>query len=110
MKLFCSRCGVENNVDAVVCISCNVKLARPNDPIQGELIGADGGGGSGFGKPMSILLAIVCVLYIVNPTMGVLEFIPDNLPIIGNIDEATATTGLLLALSNLGLIPWMRKK
>lgn len=109
MKLFCSSCGAENHVDAVVCSSCREKLARPNQPIEGELVGA-GEGRSAFGKPMSILLAIVCVLYIVNPTMGVLEFIPDNLPIIGNIDEATATTGLLLALSNLGLIPWMRKK
>ena len=35
--------------------------------------------------------------------------LPDNLPIIGNLDEASATAGLLYALSGLGVIPWKRK-
>ena len=58
----------------------------------------------------SVVIAILCAIYIINPTAGFLEFIPDNLPIIGNLDEATATAGLLYALSNLKLIPWSRKK
>jgi hypothetical protein len=35
-------------------------------------------------------LAIFGVLYILNPTAGILEFIPDNIPIIGNLDEGAA--------------------
>ncbi len=34
-------------------------------------------------------------IYILNPTFGVFEFIPDATPIIGNLDEATAT-GILI--------------
>jgi len=58
---------------------------------------------------VNIVIAIICAIYLINPTLGVIEFIPDNLPIIGNLDEATATAGLLYALSGLGLIPWTRK-
>ena len=109
MRLFCSSCGVENKIDDAKCKSCNAKLARPSEPIQGEIVG-DAEGDAGLGTPMSILLGIACLLYIFNPTMGIFEFIPDNLPVIGNLDEATATAGLLLALTNLGLIPWVKKK
>ncbi len=59
---------------------------------------------------MNIGIAVLCAIYIFNPTAGFIEFIPDNLPIIGNLDEASATAGLLYALSNLGVIPWRRKQ
>jgi len=36
------------------------------------------------------LLSVIGVIYILNPTLGVLEFLPDNLPIIGNLDESVA--------------------
>ncbi len=36
------------------------------------------------------LLAFLGIVYILNPTLGVLEFIPDNLPIVGNLDEGAA--------------------
>ncbi|MGB9754305.1 MAG: hypothetical protein C0183_08010 [Roseiflexus castenholzii] len=32
------------------------------------------------------------VVYLINPTAGVLELIPDALPVVGNLDEAAATT------------------
>ena len=35
-------------------------------------------------------LAALGLLYILNPTFGLIEFIPDNLPIIGNLDEGVA--------------------
>jgi hypothetical protein len=35
-------------------------------------------------------MAILGVLYILNPTAGILEFIPDNIPFIGNLDEGVA--------------------
>jgi len=80
-------------------------------PIKGEIITDQT---SSDAKPtsavMNVVIAILCVIYLINPTMGVIEFIPDNFPIIGNLDEATATAGLLYALSQLRLIPWSRNK
>jgi uncharacterized membrane protein YkvA (DUF1232 family) len=41
----------------------------------------------------------LCILlggaYLLNPGMGVLEFIPDALPMVGNLDEAGATALLI---------------
>jgi hypothetical protein len=45
----------------------------------------------------------LCLLYLIDPTLGVFELIPDNLPIIGNLDELTASAGLLWALRSLGV-------
>jgi uncharacterized membrane protein YkvA (DUF1232 family) len=45
-----------------------------------------------------IVVAIIAVLYMINPTLGVFELIPDNLPVVGNIDEAAATAIILGAL------------
>lgn len=50
-------------------------------------------------KALSILLIITCIVYLINPTLGVFELIPDNLPIVGNIDEVFVA-GLLLSLIN----------
>ena len=36
------------------------------------------------------LVAALGLVYILNPTLGVLEFLPDNLPIVGNLDEGAA--------------------
>ncbi len=36
------------------------------------------------------LAAALGVVYILNPTMGIFELIPDNLPFIGNLDEGVA--------------------
>ncbi len=53
-------------------------------------------------------IAVLCVgllatLYILNPTAGVFELIPDNLPIIGNLDEAAAVALLLMCLQFFGI-------
>ena len=47
-------------------------------------------------KLLYVLGAIVSVAYLLNPGAGVFEILPDNLPIVGNLDEA-AFLGLLLA-------------
>lgn len=47
------------------------------------------------------LVALLSVLYILNPTAGLFEILPDNLPFIGNIDEATAGALLLASLKYL---------
>lgn len=57
----------------------------------------------GWGK--TIFVAIVGILsasYLINPTLGVFELIPDNLPIIGNLDEGAATALLLSSLAYFG--------
>ena len=48
-----------------------------------------------------IVLMIISILYLLNPTAGV-DFFPDFLPIIGNLDEGVATTILLSCLSYFG--------
>lgn len=42
-------------------------------------------------------------LYLINPTFGIYELIPDNFPIIGNLDEAGAVILLLRCLSYFGI-------
>ena len=47
---------------------------------------------SSYGLPRWSVFALAALglLYILNPTFGLIEFIPDNLPIIGNLDEGVA--------------------
>jgi uncharacterized membrane protein YkvA (DUF1232 family) len=55
-------------------------------------------------KPLLVTLSgLLAFFYLLNPTFGVFEFIPDNIPVIGNLDEATATMVLLGALRYHGL-------
>ena len=46
---------------------------------------------------------IVSALYLLNITAGFIEFIPDNAPIIGNLDEAAATALLINCLAYFGV-------
>jgi len=50
-----------------------------------------------------IFLGILSLLYILNPGAGIFELIPDNIPIIGNLDEATAVMVLLACLRYFGI-------
>ncbi|MDX1811385.1 MAG: DUF1232 domain-containing protein [Gammaproteobacteria bacterium] len=50
-----------------------------------------------------IILGIFSLLYIINPGAGVFELIPDNVPIIGNLDEAMAVMILLACLRYFGI-------
>ena len=47
------------------------------------------------------LLAFIGVLYMLNPTLGIIELIPDTFPIIGNIDEGVAFMLILAGLVEL---------
>ena len=60
---------------------------------------------------LSLAGAILSIAYLMNPSAGFIEGIPDNIPLIGNLDEATATIVLLYCLSNLGinLLPGARQ-
>lgn len=48
------------------------------------------------------LLGLFCALYLLNPTAGFFELIPDTLPLIGNLDEAAAMATLLICLRYFG--------
>jgi hypothetical protein len=54
-------------------------------------------------KTFVTFIGIFSLLYLLNPTMGLFEIIPDNIPFIGNLDEATATFLLLSALAYFGI-------
>ena len=54
-------------------------------------------------KILIIIVGVLSALYLINPTAGFFELIPDNIPMVGNIDEATATTLLLASLSYFGI-------
>lgn len=36
------------------------------------------------------LTGLIGLIYLLNPTAGLIELIPDNLPLIGNLDEGVA--------------------
>jgi len=55
-----------------------------------------------FTKALALGGVIASVLFLLNFTLGIFE-IPDNLPIIGNLDEVAATTFMLTCLSYLGI-------
>ena len=57
-----------------------------------------------LGKSVAaIALGALSLIYIINPGAGIIELIPDNIPVIGNLDEAAATVILLNCLSYFGL-------
>lgn len=50
-----------------------------------------------------VFVGLISLLYLLNPTAGIFEFIPDNIPVLGNFDEALAVTMLLAALKHFGI-------
>ena len=64
-----------------------------------------------FGVFLAVFGILFSLVYIINPTFGVFEILPDNLPVVGNIDEAGVTYFLFMCLRYLGLdlIPFGRK-
>ena len=47
-------------------------------------------------------MGIISALYLCNIGVGVIEFIPDNIPFVGNLDEASAAILLLMCLRYFG--------
>lgn len=54
-------------------------------------------------KIVVFCLGVLAALYILNPTAGLFEIIPDNLPFVGNLDEAAAVALLLMCLKYFGI-------
>lgn len=48
-------------------------------------------------------IGILSGLYLLNPGFGVFELIPDAIPFVGNLDEATAAFLLLSSLAYFGI-------
>jgi uncharacterized membrane protein YkvA (DUF1232 family) len=49
-----------------------------------------------------LIVGIISTLYLINPTAGIFELIPDNIPLIGNLDEGVATTLIISCLNYFG--------
>ena len=56
-------------------------------------------------KIMMALLGLASIIYLLNPTAGIFEILPDNIPFLGNIDEASVTLLLLWVLRYFGIDP-----
>ncbi|MEX0777654.1 MAG: hypothetical protein WD042_18260 [Phycisphaeraceae bacterium] len=57
-------------------------------------------------------IGLAALAYLLNPGWGIFELLPDNLPIIGNLDEAGAALLVLGTLRYFGLdliTPFQRK-
>lgn len=48
------------------------------------------------------IAGVVAVVYLLNPDAGLIELIPDNIPLIGNLDEVAATILLFRVLGYFG--------
>ena len=46
---------------------------------------------------------LISILYLLNIGIGIFELIPDNIPLVGNLDEAGAVTLLLMCLRYFGV-------
>lgn len=57
------------------------------------------------GRSVAVIKGLIAIIiggiYIINPTAGLVELIPDVLPFIGNLDEAGATALLLWGIREL---------
>jgi len=49
------------------------------------------------------VLGVLSALYLLNIYAGVIEVLPDNIPLLGNLDEVAATALLLNCLAYFGL-------
>lgn len=56
----------------------------------------------GIPKPLVYLGGLLGLVYLINPTFGVFELLPDNLPFVGNLDEGGA-----MLLLWYGLLEWL---
>jgi uncharacterized membrane protein YkvA (DUF1232 family) len=51
----------------------------------------------------ALFVGIFCTIYLLNPDAGWIEFLPDVIPGIGNLDEAAAVLILLRCLAHFGV-------
>lgn len=54
-----------------------------------------------LGATLALAGVLLGAVYVINPGSGLIELIPDVVPVFGNLDEAAATTILVLGLQYL---------
>ena len=52
----------------------------------------------GWPRWLVYAMGVIGGVYILNPTMGIFELIPDALPVIGNLDEGVAVMMILTGI------------
>jgi hypothetical protein len=52
-------------------------------------------------KLTAILLGLLSAFYLINPTAGVFELLPDAIPLVGNVDESLAAYVLYSSIEYL---------
>lgn len=52
---------------------------------------------------------VIAVIYLLNPDAGLIELIPDNIPVIGNLDEFGAAVLLFRVWRHFRKSRWPRK-
>lgn len=71
------------------------------EPVEGEVV-PETAQRSGWGKLLAWTTIILGTLYIIVPTGGVVEPIPDVIPVLGNLDEAMVMFLIFGAMRYLG--------
>ena len=56
----------------------------------------------GWSKPLAWTILVLGGIYLLNPAFGV-DLLPDNLPLVGNLDEVAVVLVVLGALHSLGI-------
>ena len=56
-----------------------------------------------FKEMVIVGLGLFAVVYLIFPTLGIFELIPDAVPLIGSMDEAAATVVIVNTLNYYGL-------
>jgi uncharacterized membrane protein YkvA (DUF1232 family) len=51
-----------------------------------------------------VFIILASAVYLLNPGWGVFELLPDNLPIVGNIDEGAAGALIIWAIGRIRLL------
>ncbi|MBN1963660.1 MAG: DUF1232 domain-containing protein [Anaerolineae bacterium] len=55
-----------------------------------------------------LVVTLIAAIYLANPGAGLIELIPDVIPVLGNLDEATALALLFSGLNFFGLnLQWL---
>lgn len=60
-------------------------------------------GGSLLGTVIALVGSLLSILFLANPGLGLFFEIPDNIPVVGNLDEVVVTGILVACLSKLGI-------
>jgi len=78
---------------------------KTNTPVDGqfEVVRPESGGNKAVKALLVAVIGVISVVYLLNPTAGFIELIPDNIPVIGNLDEAGATAILISCLAYFGI-------